>query len=147
VVSSLAEGADRVVARAVLSYPDASLDAVLPLTLEDYMEDFASEASRKEFAELLSRCSEPVLLRTRSIREERSDAGGQAEIRSDAYAKAGQYVVDHCDVLIAVWDGEPARGGGGTAEIVEYGLRKSRPLIRVWGGTFEVLNSGYCTGG
>jgi hypothetical protein len=140
VVSSLAEGADRVVARAVLSYPDARLDAVLPLAREDFMEDFATEASRKEFAELLNRCSEPVVLRTNRIRNERHDANGQAELRSDAYAQAGRYVVDHCDVLIAVWDGKPARGGGGTAEIVEYALRKNRPLIRVWGGSFEALN-------
>lgn len=147
VVSSLAEGADRVVARAVLSYPDARLDAVLPLTLEDSMEDFTTEALRKEFAELLRRCSEPVVLWTRSIREACHDADGQTELRSEAYAQAGRYVVDHCDVLIAVWDGKPARGGGGTAEIVQYAQEQNRPIIRVWGGTFEVLNKGNCTGG
>jgi hypothetical protein len=140
VLSSLAEGADRVVARAVLSYPDARLEAVLPMTLEDYLEDFTTEASRKEFAELLSRCSEPVLLRTRNIRDERSDAEGQAELRKNAYAQAGRYVVDHCDVLVAVWDGEPARGRGGTAEIVQYARERNRPIVRVWGGLYEVLN-------
>ena len=147
VLSSLAEGADRVVARAVLSYPDARIDAVLPLTLEDYMEDFATEASRKEFAELLSRCSEPVLLRTRSIRNECGDADGQAELRKDAYAEAGRYVVDHCDVLIAVWDGELARDRGGTGEIVQYALEQNRPVLRVWGGSYMVLSRGNCADG
>jgi hypothetical protein len=142
VVSSLAEGADRAVTRAVLSYPHARLEAVLPMTLEDYLEDFATEASRKEFAELLSRCDEPVLLRTRSIRDERSDAGGQAELRKDAYAHAGRYVADHCDALIAVWDGELARDRGGTAEIVHYALQQNLPVLRVWGGSFEVLSRG-----
>jgi len=52
----------------------------------------------------------------------------------------GQYVVDHCDVLIAVWDGQPSRGRGGTAEIVQYALEQNRPIIRVWGDSFEVLN-------
>jgi len=146
VVSSLAEGADRVLARAVLSYPNARLDAVLPLTREDFVEDFATEASRQEFDELLGRCSKPVLLRTRGIRDERGDAGGQAELRKEAYAQAGRYVVDHCDVLIAIWDGEPARGGGGTAEIVQYAQEQNLPVIRVWGGMFEGLNKGICTG-
>jgi hypothetical protein len=146
VVSSLAEGADRVVARAVLDYPDARLEAVLPMAVEDYMEDFATEASRKEFAVLLSQCSEPVLLRTRSIREERNDARGQAELRRDAYAQAGRYIVDHCDVLVAVWDGEPSRDRGGTGEIVEYAIQQKHPVLHVWGGSFEALNRGNCAG-
>jgi hypothetical protein len=146
VVSSLAEGADRVVARAVLSYPDARLEAVLPMIVEDFMEDFATEASRKEFAELLSQCSEPVVLRTRRIRDDCSDAEGLAELRRDAYALAGRFVVDHCDVLIAVWDGEPERGGGGTAEIVQYALGQNRPVLCMWDGRFEVLNRGIHTG-
>jgi hypothetical protein len=140
VVSPLAEGADRVVARAVLESPDARLDAVIPLALEDYLEDFASEESRKEFAELLSRCGEPVFLRTRLLRDERQDAGGRAELRRDAYAQAGRYVVDHCDVLVAVWDGEPSGGRGGTAEIVEYAQERNRPILRVWGDSFEAFN-------
>jgi hypothetical protein len=140
VVSPLAEGADRVVARAVLESRDACLDAVIPLALEDYLEDFATGESRAEFAELLSRCGEPVFLRTRLIRDERQDAGGQAELRRDAYAQAGRYVVDHCDVLIAVWDGEPTGGRGGTAEIVEYAREQNRPVLRVWGGSYEVLS-------
>ncbi len=140
VLSPLAEGADRVVARAVLADPDARLDVVLPLTLEDYLEDFATEESRKEFGELLSRCRKPVLLRSRRIQDDRRDPGDQAELRRDAYSQLGQYVVDHCDVLIAVWDGQLSRGRGGTAEIVQYAQEQNRPVIRVWGDSFEVLN-------
>jgi hypothetical protein len=142
VVSALAEGADRVVARAVLEYPDARLEAVLPLTLQDYLEDFAGEESRREFQELLGRCEKPVFLRTRRIEKESRDLEEQAQLRRDAYAQAGRYVVDHCDVLIAVWDGEAARGRGGTAEIVQYALEQNRPVIRVWGGSFAVLKRG-----
>ncbi|MGC1617499.1 MAG: hypothetical protein WA765_03320, partial [Candidatus Acidiferrum sp.] len=140
VLSPLAEGADRVVARAVLDCPGARLDVVLPLTLEDYLEEFATEESRKEFKELLGRCRKPVPLRTRRIRDDRPDPGDQAELRRQAYRQAGQYVVDHCDVLIAVWDGQPSRGRGGTAETIQYALDQNRPIIRVWGGSFEVLN-------
>src|ERR1035438_8764732 len=140
VLSPLAEGADRVVARAVLDYPDAHLGVVLPLALEDYLEDFATEESRKEFEELLGRCRKPVPLRTRRIQDDRRDPGDQAELRREAYSQVGQYVVDHCDVLIAVWDGQPSRGRGGTAEIVQYAREQNRPIIRVWGASFEVLN-------
>jgi|ERR1035438_2792770 hypothetical protein len=146
VLSPLAEGADRVVARAVLDYPDAHLGVVLPLALEDYLEDFASEESRKEFEELLGRCDKPVFLRTRRIQDECSDPKTMAELRCDSYAHAGQYIVDHCDVLIAVWDGAPSRGRGGTAEIVQYALEKNRPILRVWGDSFEVLNRSHNTG-
>ncbi len=137
VLSPLAEGADRVVARAILDYPNACLDAVLPLALEDYLEDFATEGSRAEFEELLNLCKKPVLLRTRRIQDERRDPDGQTELRRDAYANAGRYVVDHCDLLIAVWNGEPSRERGGTAEIVQYALKQNRPILRVWGDSFE----------
>jgi hypothetical protein len=139
VLSPLAEGADRMVARAVLDYPGARLDVVLPLTVEDYLEDFNTEESKTEFRDLLARCRRPVPLRTRRICDDCRDPGGQAELRRDAYDRAGRYVVDHCDVLIAVWDGQPARGRGGTAEVVKYAQERKRPIIRVWGDAFEVL--------
>jgi hypothetical protein len=140
VMSPLAEGADRVVARAVLAFPDARLDAVLPLVLEDYLEDFTTEESRKEFEDLLGRCSNPICLRTRRIRDESSDPPVRQELRNDAYMRAGRYVVDHCDMLIAVWNGEPANGNGGTAQVVRYALELSRPVIRVWADSLEWLN-------
>jgi hypothetical protein len=142
VLSPLAEGADRVVARAVLEYPGARLDVVLPLALEDYLEDFATEASRKEFEELLGRCDRPVFMRARRIAEESRDAGEQAAMRKEAYAQAGRYVVDHCELLVAVWDGEPSSERGGTAGVVQYSLEQNRPVLRVWGDSFEVLNRG-----
>jgi hypothetical protein len=93
---------------------------------------------------LLGRCRKPVFLRTRRIQDECSDPKAQAELRCDSYAQVGRYVVDHCDVLIAVWDGEPSSEHDGTAEIVQYALERRRPILRVWGGSFEVLKSGEC---
>jgi hypothetical protein len=146
VLSPLAEGADRVVAKAVLSMPGARLDAVLPLTIEDYLEDFETEESKQEFLSLLALSRRPTLLRTRNIRDERHDQQDRAEMRRRAYNVVGQYIVDHCDVLIAVWDGEPARGRGGTAEAVAYALEQNRPVIRVWQGAYELLNRGTSNG-
>jgi hypothetical protein len=140
VLSALAEGADRIVARAVLEHPEASLLAVLPLTVEDYFEDFKTDLSKQEFREFLSKSNRTVMLRKRNLREDRRDPLDQRELRNEAYEAAGRYVVNHCDLLFAVWDGEPARGRGGTAEIVEYALRNNRPVIQIWEDGLKVLN-------
>ncbi len=136
VLSPLAEGSDRLVARVVLSRSGATLQVVLPFSVDDYLEDFEAEESKQEFREMFGLCRRPVMLRTRLIQDE----WGQFASRTDAYKAAGEYVVDHCDVLIAVWDGEPARGRGGTAEIVQYALAQDRPVIRVWKDACTLLN-------
>ena len=51
------------------------------------------------------------------------------ETRAEAYEQVGRYIVDQCDVLIALWDGKPAAGRGGTAEIVQYARDTKCPLI------------------
>lgn len=142
VLSPLAEGADRVVARAVLRYSGARLDVVLPLTVDDYLEDFATLESAAEFTQLLDQCPRPVVLRRTRIRDEVRDPEDQQARRGTAYERAGRYVVDHCDLLIALWDGAPSRGTGGTAEIVQYAKEQQRPVLRVWNGTWEVLHPG-----
>jgi hypothetical protein len=43
------------------------------------------------------------------------------------YALAGAYIAERADVLIAVWDGAPARGTGGTGDIVAWRDRGEIP--------------------
>lgn len=47
----------------------------------------------------------------------------------EAYLECGVRTVDRCDVLIAVWNGEPAAGKGGTGDIVDYARSLRKPLI------------------
>ena len=54
---------------------------------------------------------------------------GPQPTREDAYLAAGHAVVDDADVVLALWDGRPARGRGGTAEVVEYARSLGRPLV------------------
>jgi hypothetical protein len=131
IVSPLAEGSDCLVAVEALKREGARLDAVLPLEVSDYLESFGSEESRLEFQVLLHKCREPRVLRRRLLSRDFSTEQ-IPEARRRAYAEAGRYVVDHCDVLIAIWDGEPPRGIGGTAEVVAYAREQNRPLIRIW---------------
>lgn len=56
---------------------------------------------------------------------------GRRERSLDAYVMAGRATVAHADLMIAVWDGQPARGRGGTGEIVDLALRRGKPVIHV----------------
>jgi hypothetical protein len=114
-LSPLAEGADRLVAREVFRFSGAELEALLPLAKADYLKDFKTPESRGEFEELLARTMRIIQI---------PPVGS----RPEAYLQAGRYVVDHCDILIALWDGKPAGGRGGTAEIVAYARQQRRTL-------------------
>jgi hypothetical protein len=43
----------------------------------------------------------------------------------------GRATVAHCDVLIAVWDGKPPRGRGGTGEVVQLALTRGTAIVHV----------------
>jgi hypothetical protein len=49
------------------------------------------------------------------------------EERNHQYAWGGAFVAKNADVLFAVWDGEPARGTGGTAHVVDWFLAGRTP--------------------
>lgn len=104
---------------------------VLPLTKENYLEDFETEASRTEFEDLFRKARRPITLKESNLKGQYS-AGDRKEARRQAYEVVGRYVVDKCDVLIALWDGKNSRGKGGTAEIIEYAKNKQRPMIVVF---------------
>lgn len=109
VVTSLAEGADRLLAELVLGRGGA-MRVILPLDAADYATDFESDASRAGFEDLLGRA-------------ESVDIAQAADCtREAAYESAGRAVVDASDVVIALWDGAASRGRGGTAEIIQYAL-------------------------
>ncbi len=113
-VSGLAEGADRIVAQRVLARPGGRLVALLPLEPADYIADFADADSVREFGDLLAAADEYEVI-TGSASDDWS--------REAAYERAGHAMLDRADVLLALWDGEPGRGRGGTAEMVfEAGL-------------------------
>lgn len=133
VVSPLAKGADRIVARAVLDREPSPLDpqqmpprleVVLPMPVDEYRRDFRDPEDLQEFEELYGRAdwtnADDALLTT-------DVAPG--ELRNAAYRMAGHEVTNRCDLLIAVWDGRPPAGGGGTGEIVPYAVRQGRPVL------------------
>ncbi len=120
-ISSIADGADSIAARAALSRGWA-LDVVLPFSAEDYAGDFADGPARTAFEQ--ERAS------ARSVFElpGKRDADGDAAV---AYERAGRVVLTQSDILIAVWDGEPLRGRGGAAQIVAEAVAAGIPVVRI----------------
>jgi hypothetical protein len=116
VVSPISEGADRLVAERVLEVPGATLEAPLPMDEAEYLKDFRSEDARREFLSLLAR-------------SEASPVMPWALRRPFAYSEVGEYVVDTSDVLVAVWNGQPAHGPGGTADVVQRAVRAGMPRV------------------
>lgn len=39
-----------------------------------------------------------------------------------------EYMVDHCDTVLALWDGS----AGGTSNCVKYAEKKGKPIINIW---------------
>ena len=98
--------------------PRAHLVVALPLPLQDYLRDFATAESRAEFERLLEMAQQVLTL-------------PDAPTRAAAYDAVGRYVLDHSDVLIAVWDG---RGGNRTGKVAEEARRRMKPLAWVHAG-------------
>lgn len=124
-VSCLAEGADRAAARAALE-AGWSLSAVLPFAVDEYCKDFATEASQKEFQALLTASgkTKPDASAPDGLILPGTRAGADK-----AYELAGHVLLDHVSILIAVWDGAPGGGRGGTEEIVAEAVRRQIPVI------------------
>jgi hypothetical protein len=49
----------------------------------------------------------------------------------DAYLAAGRRVAEQSDVMIAVWDAKPAKGKGGTADVVAYAVAFGIPVVHI----------------
>ena len=120
VLSSLAKGADQLVASVALER-GAILIAALPMPLEEYRKDFdfgLAPDVLSEFDRLLARAAaapEMPLLDGATLEAVHDDAGRRAM----QYREAGLYIVRHCQILLALWDGDESDiKTGGTAEIV-----------------------------
>jgi hypothetical protein len=120
-VTSLADGADTIAAEEALSL-GWTLDAVLPLHREDYLQDFDDPIARADHETLLTRAANIF-----ELDGDRSVEGGSAI----AYERAGRAVLAQSDILVAVWDGGPVRGRGGAAQIVAEAVLAGIPVIHL----------------
>jgi hypothetical protein len=115
-ISSLAEGADQIFAEQVLKAGGA-LTAVVPSA--HYGRSFATIDGNATYRRLRALAREVIELPFGSPSDE-------------AYLAAGHRVVGLAEVLLAVWDGTPSRGVGGTADVVAFAGERGVPTTVVW---------------
>lgn len=127
-LSSVAAGSDQLFVTQARSL-GLSWHAILPLPKAEFARDF-SAAEWPVVESLLAQAEH-----TRVITENGS--------RDDAYLDCGMETVNGSDVLLAVWDGQPARGKGGTAEIVAYAQSLGKPVIVIDARTLEVRRENF----
>lgn len=116
-LSPLAEGADRLVAKVAL-VENIRLIAPLPLPKDEYLKDFKTAECTQEFNELLARAEDwfglPLLHKNISKKN--------SVERNTQYALVGAYVARHCHILIALWDGRETDNIGGTYQVMQLRL-------------------------
>jgi hypothetical protein len=54
------------------------------------------------------------------------------ESSSESHMAASEFMIDHADQLYAIWDGQPARAYGGTADVVAYARQRGVPVRVIW---------------
>jgi hypothetical protein len=116
VLSALAEGADRLVARVAL---DVGLSLIVPLPMPqaEYEKDFDKPGSHDEFQSLLGQAKWHFVV---AEAENIELTGLEGIARSQRYALAGAFIAQSSQVLLALWDGVDSNKVGGTSQIVRY---------------------------
>ena len=127
-VSSVAVGSDQVFVDQVLGIGMA-WHVILPLPRAEFQKDF----SANEWAEVENLLTQAEHSRVISENGE----------RDDAYLDCGMETVNDADVLLVLWDGEPARGKGGTADVVDYAKAVGKPVIIIDAATLEIRRENF----
>lgn len=127
-VSSAAAGSDLLFAESCIEL-EIPLRILLPLSREDFKQDFDAATWLRV---------EAVVSKAISV-----EVTGRGENRNEAYYECGVDTVQQSQLLIAVWDGEPSRGMGGTQEIKEFAEKMGKPVIWIHSvtGATQVLNA------
>jgi hypothetical protein len=114
-ISGLAEGADTIFAQVAIAL-HIPLDTIAAYAGQ--LMDFPPGAVRDEYIRLCA-CSRSIHTLPFSRRS------------NEAYMAMGYKLVDSCDLLVAAWDGLPARAKGGTGDVVAYALLQRRPIVHI----------------
>lgn len=126
-VSSAAAGGDLLFAESCLEL-GIPLHILLPTSREIFKKDFDEPSWAR---------AEVVLCRAAAV-----DVTGDRDERREQFYDCGIVTVQQSQMLLALWDGQPSRGLGGTAEIVEFADKIGRPVIWLHSesGAIEVRN-------
>ncbi|SEK57054.1 hypothetical protein SAMN05414137_102485 [Streptacidiphilus jiangxiensis] len=115
-LSCLAAGADTIFAEELV---DAGGDLVVVLPARDYRASRGDSAHAPSFDRLVSAAVEVHELQ-------------YSEVSHEAYQAANEVLLSRADVVVAVWDGRPPAGPGGTGELVRLSREAGVEVVRVW---------------
>lgn len=115
-ITCLARGADQIFAEAVLDL-GGTIDVVIPAA--DYITGIRDAGDRARFERLTAQA--------RAIHELPYATSGP-----DSYFAASKFLIDRSEHIVAVWDGSPADGRGGTSDAVDYARRQGREVLVIW---------------
>jgi hypothetical protein len=114
-VSALADGADQLFARAVLD-AGGQLEVIVPAAR---YRDGLPASAHPAYDALLARAG-------------KVDRLDRVESTEQAHMEASEAMLARADRLFAVWDGKPARGYGGTADVVAEARNRGVPVTVIW---------------
>jgi hypothetical protein len=114
-LSCLADGPDQIFARAVLDH-GGQIEAVIPAAR---YRDGLPAGAHAEYDRLLARAVQVHRLPF-------------TQSTSEAHMAASELMIKKADQLWAVWDGQPARGYGGTADVVTAARNAGLPVQLIW---------------
>ena len=117
-VSPIADGADQIAAEVALEL-GWELQVIVPFGRQTYRRSLANHGARERFDAFLERAACVLEL------------PGDRRRELDAYVMTGRATVAHCDMMIAVWDGLPPRGRGGTGEVVQIAITHGTAVIHI----------------
>jgi hypothetical protein len=112
---ALAAGCDQIFAECILDM-DKSLTAIIPR--DDYESFFRTKQELTSYKRLVDLASQCIELHDTADPE-------------TSFLRAGLYIVNNVDTLIVVWDGKPAKGRGGTADVIKLANERQLPLLHI----------------
>ena len=138
-LSSLAEGADRIAAKAFLEYCSTlrtrsssiagswELIVLLPLPQDLYEQDFPNSIA--EFRDMASHAWEVFSMPVRQGHS-LADISTNSPERNAQYQDASRYIANHSDILVAMWDGLDVGKVGGTSDTIRIRLMDDDQITR-----------------
>lgn len=111
----LAEGADALLAAAALA-EGWKLEAILPFARQEFERDFTAQPALEEFRRLLG------------LAACRGELNGSRAAGAQPYVEVGERILARSNLILAIWDGLPPRGPGGTGDVVRQALDRGIPV-------------------
>ncbi len=113
--AALAMGADQLFVQTAL---EEHIPFVAIIPCQHYAAIFPSDEARNVYQQLLHHAQIVHQLPTDACSD-------------DAYLAAGEWLVDHCDLLVLAWNGLPPKGRGGTGDVASYARLRHRPFLHL----------------